>query len=405
MNINKQTVEKIIFSLGLLLIMVGTSATSIYFCEHPLSSILPKTSDTTSGKSLNNKIQLTSATKPDLSSLSFANVEKHEVPGATKTVIYIPQLHREPTSTADESVNDQALEVQKEIATIIGKLDKENNVKYVMDETDLYGSMPEDKVEKIKTALKSIEEFKADLNKIIAQYIKDGGNETMAASIKQQTLNQVAKVERRIYLTGGAAVMAAKDSSLHVYGSQNSETIKVAQAKLQQLVYIEKRIAQLEGSGTQTASTSTSSSSIVSLLGRGNSSSSGLTTIASFAQSKNDSDLLEDVQKASSVLRSLTSQTSFESSSAAATTNATNSYANRTDLAALKAEYQTAQSDFMKIAKDQRSQEVCDNMVKMMDDNRQSAAVLVFGEGHKEQLIDMFNKKGVSVIVVTPESE
>jgi hypothetical protein len=41
----------------------------------------------------------------------------------------------------------------------------------------------------------------------------------------------------------------------------------------------------------------------------------------------------------------------------------------------------------------------------MMQENGQTASVLVLGKDHKDQIISNLNKKGINVIVITPESE
>jgi len=357
-----------------------------------------------------------SSNVPDLTNLNFKNVEKFEVPNAKATVIYIPQLHKEPTSNASDKTNDQATTVQKEISVILKTLVKDNHIKYVMDETDLYGLMPADKVEKIKTGFSEIEGIRSNIKTIIEHYLKDGGSTETADAIQKSVDEKLDGYERNMYLTGGAAVLAAQDDDAHVYGSQNADTINEAKAELQNLVYMEARIKELEaqnGSGS-TGTTSTSSSSqssaanILSALGSSSNKSSGssLQPIINFAKKNNDTELTEEISKVTSASKAFTSSRSYETTSTTSTTTApVNVYQNVTDLEALKEEYQTAYNKFMKLAKDQRSQEVADNIDKMMEENGQNTSILVFGMQHKDQLVTALNKKNINVIVVTPESE
>jgi len=356
-----------------------------------------------------------SSDAPDLNNLNFKNIEKFEVPNAKATVIYIPQLHKEPTSNASDKTNDQATTVQKEISGMLKTLVDDNHVKYVMDETDLYGSMPADKVEKIKAGFSEIEGIRSDIKTIIEHYLKDGGSTETADAVQKSVDEKLDGYERNIYLTGGAAVLAAQDDDAHVYGSQNADTINEAKVELQNLVYMEARIKELEaqnGSGsigtTSTSSSSQSSAaSILSALGSSSKSSgSSLQPIINFAKKNNDTELIEEISKITSASKAFTSSRSYETTSATSTTTApVNVYKNVTDLEGLKEEYQTAYNKFMKLAKDQRSQEVADNIDKMMEENGQNTSILVFGMQHKDQLVTALNKKNINVIVITPESE
>ncbi|MFA4996275.1 MAG: hypothetical protein WC536_04010 [Patescibacteria group bacterium] len=356
-----------------------------------------------------------SSDAPDLNNLNFKNIEKFEVPNAKATVIYIPQLHKEPTSNASDKTNDQATTVQKEISGMLKTLVDDNHVKYVMDETDLYGSMPADKVEKIKAGFSEIEGIRSDIKTIIEHYLKDGGSTETADAVQKSVDEKLDGYERNIYLTGGAAVLAAQDDDAHVYGSQNADTINEAKVELQNLVYMEARIKELEaqnGSGsigtTSTSSSSQSSAaSILSALGSSSKSNgSSLQPIINFAKKNNDTELIEEISKITSASKAFTSSRSYETTSATSTTTApVNVYKNVTDLEGLKEEYQTAYNKFMKLAKDQRSQEVADNIDKMMEENGQNTSILVFGMQHKDQLVTALNKKNINVIVITPESE
>lgn len=358
---------------------------------------------------------------PDTKNLNFKNVQRFEVPNAKSTVVYIPQLHKEPTSNASDATNDKALMVQKEIAGMLETLVKDNHIKYVMDETDLYGPMPQDKVQNVKAGFSDIDKVRADVRTVIDHYHKDGGSVETADAVQKSADQKINSFERNIYLTGGAAVLAAKDSNAHVYGSQNPATINEAKVELQNIMYMEQRISYLEpqdsntnttgSSGMSLSSNSQSSvASILSMLGNSNSGSSGssIQPIIDFAKKNNDTGLMDDVNKTMTDSEVFTSGRSYETAlsvDASTTQVPANPYQNETNLPKLKQEYQTAYDKFMKLAKDQRSQEVSNNIDRMMQENGQDTSVLVFGMQHKDQLVSALNKKGINVIVITPESE
>jgi len=338
------------------------------------------------------------------------------VPNAKATVVYIPQIHKEPTSNANDSTNDQAAVIQKDIYNTLQSLVNDNHITYVMDETDLYGPMPKDKVEKIQSGLNDIKEFRSAMDTTLDHYVKDGGSETSAEQIRKNGEAQISKFERNMYLTGGAAMLAATNEDAHVYGSQNAATLDEARKELQDLVYMEQRINELQSSSNGSSSSQTSSSQSVvaqQMLGSlGSSSSSGnsgarISDVKAFATKNSDTELASEVDGTVAKFNKLSTSRSFETSSGSTQSASANvnPYKNATNLNQLKQQYDTAYAKFLKLAKDQRSQEVADNIEKEMQDNSQKSAVLVFGEQHKDQLVDALNKKGISVIVIMPQSE
>lgn len=381
--------------------------------------VLKNSNQLVAGNGLSKLISTSIPSAPDLKNLDFGKVERFKVPNAKSTVIYIPQLHKEPTSNAADKTNDQAFIVQKEISDILEKLVDVNHVKYVMDETDLYGPMPADKIQKIKNGFSDIEKIKLDLKSVLNLYLKNGGSTETANTVKKNAEEKLNGFERNIYLTGGAAVLAAKDQNAYVYGSQNPATINEAKIELQNLVYMEQRINQLETqnstNGTRSVSTSSTNNqsavNILSMLGSGGNSNnkSSLQPIIDFANKTNDTELLNGINKVSTESKAFTIDRSYEttpamSTNASASQINVNPYQNVTNLTKLKQDYQVAYDKFIKLAKDQRSQEVSDNVDRMMQENGQSASVLVLGKDHKDQIISDLNKKGINVIVITPES-
>jgi len=333
--------------------------------------------------------------------LNFKNVEEFWVPGATKTVIYIPQIHKKPGSADNDAKNDQAVAVQKEIVGILGKLKSENNMDGTMDEADLYGPMPANKLEQMRANIDDINQIRKLADSISNQYLSDGGSGQVANNFKAAADKEVSKRERSIYLIGGAAVFAAKEPSVTVYGSQNKETIDKAKVMLQDITFMEERIAQLDklsGKSTSSANSSTANlEEIYRLLGDG---SDNIQSLISTINKVSDPDLLSQTKEFYSLLNKSNS-TIIESLTASAPLNP---YANTYNLTDLKRKHDNLLNEFTKIAKDQRSEEVSENIIKAMSETGQSSFSLVFGAGHKEQIIKDLNDKGVSVVVITPES-
>jgi hypothetical protein len=340
------------------------------------------------------------------SSLNFKNIEKFEVPNSKATVIYVPQVHKDPTTQAKDPKNDQAVVAQREIYSILNDLVSNNRIKYVMDETDIYGPMPKEKIGKIQSGFSDETDFRNNLKIAIDQYIKAGGSQDTALQVEKNAEKVISNFDRNIYLTGGAAVLAANNSNAHVYGSQDEVTLNESKDRLQNIVYLENRIAELDGTSKQSSISSNQPiNNILSLLRNTEFNNNPLQPLKTFATTSDNKEMLDSINKAGDSLKNLSVDRSFEAiSKFSDRTLDDNPYKNINNLSYLKKEYDKQYKEFMSIVKDQRSQEVADNIDKMMTDNNQKVSALVFGAQHKEQIVDALNKKGISVIVVTSDA-
>ena len=347
--------------------------------------------------------------KPNVESLGiYSNVEKFTVPNAVATVIFIPQIHKEPTTDALDSKNDQAVLVQKEILNLINSLVGQNNLRLIMDETDLYGPVPGDKISKIQKGMYLIPEYEKTSTELANEYVKSGGSKEMADQLLKSTKQKIVDFERRLYLVGAPAIVESENKNAIVYGSQNKATIEECRLRLRDIVKIEKKLASFEAKQNSAVSMSNNSDLIQSLKNLSGNKSAG-----AFSEIKNSQQefpqlgtRIEDFEKISSEIDKLND---FETEPTNAGLESFSDYRPVGDITnlnqnELKKLYDKQYDEFMVIAKDRRSEEVSDNAIKMMEDNNQSAAILVFGAQHKDQIITELNNKNVNVVVITPDS-
>jgi hypothetical protein len=291
----------------------------------------------------------------------FPNVQKFEVANPKATVVYFPQIHKDPTTQPSDPKNNQASVAQKEIYNDLEKLNNKYGVSYVMDETDLYGPMPADKVTKIKNGFADIQTFQDSVNKTADHYLADGGSPDVANKFKDDASKAIAAYERNLYLTGSAAVLAAKEPKAHVYGSQVESTLNESKKELEDMVYLEQRINQLQGataSNPLMRSGGITMEQLSSALSNRNSSSLNSNmfgSISNFAKQKGDQELVSDLGDAQSKLGNLSTKKSFEAAPKFSDVpHTSNPYATSNNLNSLKAQYQVATQKFMTIAKDRR---------------------------------------------------
>lgn len=332
---------------------------------------------------------------------SFQNVEKHLVPGAESTVIYIPQIHKEPTSNMSDSKNDKAFLVQKEISEILNSIIENNKINYIMDETDIYGPMPEDKIGKIKEGLELLKKYNELSQAIANQYVSSGGSKDNADQFLKLTAKEAEKFERKLYLTGGSSVVEVTNSNAVVYGSQNPDTIQECRLRLQDIVKMEKKITSFEKTASKDTKT-TSKDNLLGLLSRtGSSQTDPLSKIKDFGGQD-----LSNVAEFKEISGKMDKTQGFETGK---TSDVAANYApvniEGLSYSQLKKLYDQKYSEFMEIAKDRRSEEVAQNVIEMMSQNGQKSSVLVFGAQHQEQIVKALNDKKVNVVVITPTQE
>ncbi len=340
----------------------------------------------------------------------LGSIEKHMVPNSKGTVVYFPQIHKEPTTQAVDKKNDQAAVAQRQIYNALNIATDKYGVGYVMDETDLYGAMPQEKIQKIQNGFSDIENFKVSRDQVIANYLNDGGSKAVVDKLMIDSIAAIDAYERNLYLTGGAAVLAVKNENSHVYGSQNRATLDEAKKQLENITYLENRINQLKSKTaiSPVKNSTTLTLDQVSSLVSGSkqvSTTKMFNGIAAFATQNGNTELSSDIEKAKNGLSKLSTSKKFEGMQKYSDVpHVANPYESNNNLNALQSEYKQVYPKFMALIKDQRSQEVSDNVEKMMDENNVDSAALVFGAQHKDQIVDALNKKGISVIVVTTEA-
>ncbi len=130
--------------------------------------------------------------------LPASSVTFYSTPAAKGVAIYIPQVHKNPGSQAADVSNNDAEIAQNQIYKIISFLTRQTGIKYVMTEGEMYGPVPQAKLDSLRSNLHKLEQNKN---------------------------SQEARIlEREVILKGAAHKLKAEGENFALYGAENKDT-------------------------------------------------------------------------------------------------------------------------------------------------------------------------------------
>ncbi|RJQ38795.1 hypothetical protein C4559_00440 [Candidatus Microgenomates bacterium] len=388
-----------------------------------LSTIIPLPKTLSSLSSPSHNLAVMSTYK----GLPVGKLEVFNVKNALATVIYIPQYHKNPGTTADDPKNDSAQKAQGEIYQILNFLTKQPDIDFIMEEGDLYGKVG---VEKVMTLADKIQK-RNDLVSLTAKLEKSFSQESLDNGLENSLISKLKdeqkKIDREIILSGAPLKLKAEGKEITLYGSENPQTLEESKVLVKDYLYLQDRLSQVNNPSTGvnvmglSASDKTSNlgnsgmgsdyKALLSLLGQnngGNGINRDFSSLESLAFSHNNKDLasllqktesaynnLENVNSASSVLTQTTSASSGSSRS-------DNPYASINDKAQLEEKLKQDETQINSLIVDRRNKETAQNMADVLKQEKKPIGILQFGAGHEEGLVKELNKQGLSVIVITP---
>jgi hypothetical protein len=337
--------------------------------------------------------------------LPIGRITMHQTPGATASVIYFPQIHQDPSSSAGDAINNTAQTAQNQIYQIVSYMAK-NGIMFNMAEGDLYGPVPADKV--------SILTGKINAEKDLSQAINTLSSLSSNGSIDPSMANQaislgkqvLAKADRAIILDGGAYKYKAEGNNLTLYGAENKDTYEKSADLVRNYIYLQDRIQQLGGGamgmyggfvGTPTSlsMTNTQSSSPVQAF---------QSAISNLASQYPDNSELSTI--ASNVVNDIAAFNKVYVAPGTPTppSRSNNPYANVTSMQTLQSYMSQAENQIEQVVINQRNAETAANMANGLKTENQSIGMLEFGADHESGLVQQLQKQGLNVLVVAPQA-
>jgi hypothetical protein len=144
--------------------------------------------------------------------LPIGKITLHPVQNSKGTAIYLPQVHRNPGSSISDPINNSAEIAQRQIYDIISYLVKNKNIKFAMAEGDIYGKVPQEKIDLLKNKIGS------------------GGNSNT----------------REINLAGAPYRLKAEGVDFTLYGGETKSTYDQSADIVRDYIYLSDRLDQLK---------------------------------------------------------------------------------------------------------------------------------------------------------------
>ncbi len=367
-------------------------------------------------------------TQATYANLPVGKVENYSVENAKGVVIYIPQIHQDPSSPQSDPTNNVAVTAQNQIYQIEKFLVKKSGSPLILTEGELYGQVPSSEIGFLSQRIylrNALADKLQTLEKVLKTTSVDPAAERNLIATTQQA---ISSIDREVALTGSAQELKANNNSVILYGVENQTTLDESKPLVRNYVYLQDRIAQLQTPTTQTASTgivATQTSAVIPAqvaqlmqllqsLGVGNTTTQNVFSyLTTKAQSAGKTNLADAVRSVASAYNQLaqnaqvsqpTTQTMAASTTAssASPSRSDNPYANFTNIQQLQNMMKTSETNLTKVVVDKRNSEIAANSLKALQETRQHSLILQLGAGHQDGLVKGLNAQGLSVIVVTP---
>jgi hypothetical protein len=339
--------------------------------------------------------------------LPVGDVKTFTVPGSWGTVIYVPQYHQNPASTVDEQTNDSAQKAQGEIYQILAFLEKNFKTDLIMVEGELTGQIQGGKIDTVSQEIDK-------RNKLYSLYqnLKQSlSNESLDSQLESKIFSEIdqalSKADREIILTGAPYKLASENSSVKLYGTENSDTLEECRTIVRNYIYIQDRLAQLNNPA-QNKSTLTTSATLFNAqemdllkLFAKNPSDRDLDQLSLLATSKNNSNLASLINSTKDAVDNLSGRDNLASFVTQGTsTRADNPYANISNKARLESLQSDSEKEIEKTVVEKRNKETAQIMAQTLRGEGKNLGILEFGAGHEDGLIKELNNQGLSVIEI-----
>lgn len=341
--------------------------------------------------------------------LPVAQVDILETPNARGTVIYIPQIHKNPGSRSSDRANDTAVAAQTEIYSVIEHAHANSGVRFVMAEGEMYGEALTEKINALKAEVALRGEFeneRAQLKVAAAEKSVDGVLESNVLSLVDNTIEMI---HRDIMLAGADHMAKVDHEDIVLYGAEDPATYQKSAEIVRDYLYVQDRMGRL-GGGTSIGMIGTriNTSAIQAMLATAptaGGSSQSVTALKEKALLQGDQRMAAialSIEQSEQKLKLIEQSRAGGGSGARSRDN--NPYNSVSDMAQLQRIKQADEQKIKDTVIDQRNRDVARNFVAGIAATGQETGILTFGSGHTEGLVSELERAGLSVIIVTPNS-
>lgn len=351
--------------------------------------------------------------------LPVGSVKRYDVPNAWGTVIYIPQYHINPGSSADDKVNDSAQKAQNEIYQLINSIiGKSPSTNLIMVEGELYGQVPAEKIASLQQKTEKAQKLQEQRDLLVQEFAEDNLDQNLQQSLLSRIDAEIASLKRDVILNGAPEKLKADGKNVILYGAENKDTLEESGALVKDYIYLQDRQNQLNspsyagqsallGSGQSIAGNQSSilgnqnvyQQLLQYLSGVTGSGVSEFSQLKTMAQTKGDNQLVNTLSSTEQVFNE---QIATPSAPVATPPGSRqdNPYANVTSVSEVNSLLSNDEQKIQQLVVDRRNAETAQNFANALKTEKKNVGIIEFGAGHEKGLVKEFNKQGLSVVVV-----
>lgn len=347
--------------------------------------------------------------------LPVSSIKPHLVPNAWGTVVFIPQYHKNPGSSAGEQKNDSAQVAQEQIYQILKFLTGKPNLNLVLVEGELYGSVPNQKIARISQEIADRNELVADCDKIHKIVKEEGLDPKLADNLHKKIMDRAAEADREVILAGAPFKLKAEGARVDLFGLENNATLEESADLARNYIYLQDRVDQLKGGlsyqresplnllNYRNDRSFSANGNILNLLKQflGRSINYEFRALESVASIQGQEDLLALLKKTEGVFNRLGTNSQETATALVGSSRSDNPYKNVTNQQELQLMMANTEKQIDEVIVKKRNHETAENFARVLKEQGQTTGILQFGAGHEEGLTQELNKQGLSVIVVT----
>ena len=301
--------------------------------------------------------------RPDM---PVGDITQYMTTNSWAQVILIPQSHRYPGSNASDKTNDKAEKVQNQIYDIISQVNKKLKINFVMTEGDLYGEVPDEKIQTLADQISN--------RKKLVQQKNNLKNADENSRLSKQLNNSIKKIDREIILKGAPYKLKAEGADITIFGAENLSTREKSAKIVRNYIYIKDRIGQLNKKSIY---------------------SSGVKLSNSYSLPE----LLLKLREA----RSKKTQEKKSTTNKVLPSRQDNPYKTINDKNKLNGLLNKAENEINTVVLNERNKDAAENFSKALKENEMNTGIIQYGAEHEKGLTEELNKRGISVFVVKPE--
>lgn len=376
--------------------------------------------------------------------LPVGSVERHTVADARGVALLIPQIHRNPGSELGDPINARAVTTQTQMKDIIRHLTETQGMSLVMTEGDLYGEVSDEKLGGLKRKMKARDEFAEHVALLKSRPNSQSVNPSLERSFVDGAEKFLATVDDELILAGAAHILKAEGGSFALVGAENAGTREESTRIVRNYLYLKDRLSQVapvssrikglgasfspaleslitekskkkDGKGSEVRQKGLNENLLRMAAGQKERSAKAknsnivpplefsLDALGKLAMLRGDAELktwVDETHEAFSVLSQPTEE--GREDKAPAPKRSENPYRTISDPRKLEDLLEESERQIQEVIIDQRNREAAANFADALGRGRVSAGVLVYGAGHTEGLVSELNKKGLSVLVISP---